>query len=336
MVCVSVNGLVAGGYEAVRDAVASCGPGVAVAAFVDRRPVVDVWTDDLSERSLLCTWSAVKPITGTCLLLLVERGRIGLDDPVASVWPEITDERLLVRHVLTHAAGRVTAPATPMTDWDATVAALADAEPDWAPGAVLCEHAMTFGHLVGELVRRVDGRPLGRFLAEELTTPLGIDVTIGVGDADLPRVADTVGLDRSWWAATRGRPGSVRHRSLGRWVDVNARGWRQAEIPAVNGHATARGLASFWQAFLDGRLPAGVGQEGRTGFDRFVRSRVSWTLAGGHLDGPDIGMGGLGGQWGAARPESGLAWGFLTTHVGTHDRAQTVEDALVAAAIRSR
>ena len=183
--------------------------------------------------------------------------------------------------MLTHTAGRITVPPVDLTDWQTTVAALAAADSDWPPGEVVCEHAQTFGFLVGELVRRIDGRSLGRFFAEELAGPLGLDISIGVGDADLGRVADTVGLDRKWWATLRGRARSTRHRSLGPWVDVNEAAWRQAELPAVNGHATARGLASFWQAYLDGRLPAGVGDPGATGYDRFVRARVTWTMSGG-------------------------------------------------------
>jgi CubicO group peptidase (beta-lactamase class C family) len=301
---VGVDGSVANGYEVVMEALAGCGSGVAVAAFVDGRRVVDVWTGDLFGDSLVCTWSAMKPVAGACLLLLVDRGRIGFDDPVVATWPELGDDRLLVRHLLTHTAGRVTVPDVPLVDWDRSVAALAGMQPDWPPGAVVCEHALTFGHLVGEVVRRIDGRSLGRFMADELAGPLGLDVHVGVGDADLARVADTVGLDRSWWATARGQPGSVRHRALGPWVDVNDRTWRQAEVPAVNGHATARGLAAFWQAFLDGLLPAGVGQAAVAGHDRFVDDEVTWTLAGGHVDGPDFGMGGLGGQWAGRGPSS--------------------------------
>ena len=105
---------------------------------------------------------------------------------------------------------------------------------------------------------------------------------------------------------------------------------------AVNGHATVRGLASFWRAFLDGRLPPGVGDPGASGRDRFLRSQAVWTLAGGRSDGPDIGMGGLAGQWGAARPSIGLTWAMLTAHVGDHARAVAVEDALIRAIDRMR
>jgi CubicO group peptidase (beta-lactamase class C family) len=326
-----VEGLVAPGFEPVVEAVAGCGPGVSVAAFVRGRRVVDVWTEDLAANSLLCTWSAVKPVTGACLLLLVERGAVALDDPVTWVWPELGDDRLLVRHLLSHTAGRVTVPDVPLTDWDRSIAALASMAPDWPPGMVLCEHAQTFGHLIGEVVRRVDGRSLGRFLADEITAPLRLDLHVGLGDDDLPRVADTVGLDPVWWAAARGTPGSVRSRAMGPWCDVNERIWRQAELPAVNGHATARALAGFWQAFLDFRLPHGVDRPEASGYDLFVADEVTWTLAGGRVDGPDIGMGGLGGQWAAARPALHLAWAFLTTHVGDDQRAQRVEHALVRA-----
>jgi CubicO group peptidase (beta-lactamase class C family) len=122
------------------DAVASCGSGVTVAAFVGNR-VVDVWTTDLSSDSLVCTWSAIKPVVGSCLLWLVDRGRIDLDDPVAATWPELGDDRLLVRHLLTGGTGD--GARRPLVDWDRSVAELAGLEPDWPPGEVVCEHAMT-------------------------------------------------------------------------------------------------------------------------------------------------------------------------------------------------
>jgi hypothetical protein len=147
---------------------------------------------------------------------------------------------------------------------------------------------------------------------------------------DLDRVADTVGMDQAWWEARRGTRHSVAWRARGPWIDVNDRDFRQSEVPAVNGHATARGLAGFWQAYLDGRLPVEMGHPGVTGHDRLVGEEVTWTLGSARLDGPDVGMGGAGGQWAAARPSSRLAWAFLTSHAGGHQRAQTVEDAIVA------
>jgi CubicO group peptidase (beta-lactamase class C family) len=95
-------------------------------------------------------------------------------------------------------------------------------------------------------------------------------------------------------------------------------------------------LAGFWQAYLDGRLPAGLGLPGATGHDHFVDDMVTWSLAGGRVEpidggGVEVGMGGVGGQWAGARPAEGLAWSFLTTHMGDHSRCDTVERALLAA-----
>ena len=310
---------------------ATCGPGVAVAAIVDGEVVVDAATDGLTPQSLVHTWSAIKPVTGACVLALVADGRLDLDQPASSIWPELDDDRLLIRHVLTHSAGRITCPDADLTDWDGAVAALAAQPADAAPGEVVCEHAITFGFLAGELVRRVDGRSLGTFLREELAGPLGLDVHIGVPPSELHRVADTVGLDQGYWDEVRGDPASLRARSLGPLPDVNTTAWRAGEIPAVNGHATALGLATFHQRLLEGRLPPLVDRPGVTAHDRFVDEEVTWSLAGGRIDGEDIGMGGLGGQWAAARPTARLAWAFLTSHVGDFERAQRVEDALLAA-----
>jgi CubicO group peptidase (beta-lactamase class C family) len=319
-----IEGEVAPGFEPVRDAAARAleaqgGGGLAVAAFLHGRPVVDVWGGTVGEDGLVHTWSACKPVTGACALLLVERGRLSLDEPT--------------RHVLTHAAGRDTVPGgdvARLVDWDATCAALAAAEPDWPPGTAVGEHALTYGHLVGELVRAADpeGRSLGRFLEDEI----GVDVHIGLDDGLLRRVVDLDGVTDDWWDGRRGEPGTLRHRALGDGVTaalVNGEAWRRAEVPAVNAHASARGLATFWQRFLDGTLPAAVGEPGASGPDLVLDRPVTWTLAGGQLDGADVGMGGVGGQWGAARPADGLAWAFLTTVMGDFDRADAVERALL-------
>jgi CubicO group peptidase (beta-lactamase class C family) len=327
-----VSGEVAGGYEPVREAAARVlegqgGGGLAVAAFVDGRPVVDLWGGTVAEDGLVHTWSACKPVVGACLLLLVERGRVQLDQPVQDLWPELRAPAT-IRDVVSHRAGLVTLPGTvaDLMDWDATCAGLAAAEPDWVPGMAVGEHALTYGHLVGELVRRVDGRRLGRFLADEL----GLDIAIGVSDTS--RVADLVGVTPEWWARLRGPAGGLRHRALGDGMTgelVNSDAWRRAEVPAVNAHASARGLAAFWQRLLDGTLPASVAHVGAEGHDLVLDAPATWTLSGGRLDGPDVGMGGIGGQWAAARPSAGLAWAFLTTVMGDFDRAERVEAALL-------
>lgn len=342
----TVEGETAPGWAPVREAVARVeagqGGALAVAAFQRGRPVVDLWAGTARPNTLFHTWSAIKPVAGTCLLLLVERGRLRLDDPVADFWPELdaVQPGLLVRHLLSHSAGllRVPAPGTAaaLLDWDRTVAGLAGGQPSWTPpGAAVGEHAFTFGHLVGEPVRRIDERPLGRFLAEELCGPLDLDIHIGVPEADLSRVVDTTGLTAAWWEEQRGSGGSLRRDATPEGVDsglVNGPGWRRGEVPAVNGHASARALAGFSARFLGGGLPAAIGQPGAAGVDLVLGRRVQWSLAGGQIDAADVGMGGLGGQWACARPALGLAWAFLTSVMGTSERAEAVERAILECA----
>jgi CubicO group peptidase (beta-lactamase class C family) len=347
-VAMTVEGETAPGWASVREAVARVeadqGGALAVAAFHRGRPVVDLWAGTARQNTLFHTWSAVKPVAGTCLLLLVDRGRLRLDDRVADFWPELAAAQpgLRVWHLLSHSAGlvRVPAPGTAasLLDWDRTVAGLARQPPAWTPpGTAVGEHAHTFGHLVGEPVRRIDGRPLGRFLADELCGPLGLDIHIGVPEADLSRVVDTTGLTAAWWAEHRGSEGSVRRQAVAEGVDhalVNGLAWRRGEVPAVNGHASARALAGFYARFLTGDLPAAFGQPGAAGMDLVLGRQVQWSLAGGQIDAEDVGMGGIGGQWACARPGLGLAWAFLTSVMGTSARAEAVEKAILECARR--
>jgi len=316
------------------------GDGAAVAAIVHGRPVVDLWAGAVPERGLLHTFSAIKPLAATCVLVLVERGGLGLDDPVARWWPEFAaagkrDAR--VRHLLAHQAGvvRVPGPVGGLLDPAASAIALAAAAPDWEPGRAHGEHALTYGNLLGELVRRVDGRSLGRFLAEEVAGPLGLDLHVGVPAGELSRVVDVVGATPEWWSEVRGRPGTLRWDALGSGVDgelVNSVAWRVGEVPAVNGHATARALAAFYGAVLDGRLPATVTEVAATGPDLVLGTDVQWTLGSLQVDAVELGMGGAGGHYAGARPALGLAWAFLTTRMGGIERAEAVEQALLAGA----
>lgn len=337
--------MVADGYEPVRAAVADVvsdihGDGVAVAAFVRGRPVVDVWAGAVPERGLVHTWSAIKPLAATCVLLLVERGVVSLHQPVASIWPELAAAgkgSTTVAHLLAHQAGIVAVPGgwvPSLLDVEAAGATLAAAPPDWPAGQAHGEHALTYGTLLGEVVRRVDGRSIGRFLAEELAGPLGLDLHVGVPEGDLARVADLVGVTPAWWSAMRSIPGTLRTAAFGDGVDgalINGAAWRTGEVPAVNGHATARALAAFYVAVLDGRVPATVAQPAMSGPDLVMERDITWTLGSLQVDGVELGMGGAGGSYAGSRPALGLAWAFLTTRMGTIERAEVVERALLAA-----
>ena len=204
-----VGGFVAPGFEPVREQFernfAERGElGAAIAAIREGETVVDLW-GGLADRASGRPWTAdtmqiifsgSKGLVSICMLMLMERGLIALDAPVARYWPEFAQagkEHVLVRDVVAHTA-RLPGLETPVTWQEATdarrMAALLAAQPQSAdPRAATCYHALTFGWLCGELVLRTDGRSIGRFFAEEVAGPLELDLWIGLPEEQEPRVA---------------------------------------------------------------------------------------------------------------------------------------------------
>jgi CubicO group peptidase (beta-lactamase class C family) len=287
----------------------------AAAAYVDGELVLD------QGGPVANTFSATKPFAATCVLMLVDRGRVALDDPV-----EIP-AGATVRQVLSHQAGlialREPQPLETALDWDRAIAALRLQQPDGAVG----EHALWYGHLAGDIVRRVDGRTLGTFFREEIAEPLGLAFHIG-GDFR----ADDVVAPPGWREAMLAdRPELYRlaldnPRTILDPDVVNSAAWRRAEIPAVNGHGDARSIARFYDALLRGELIADdlLAEATRpqwTGVDALLGGERSWGLGFG-LAADGFGMGGLGGSLGWADPGRRLAFGFVTTSLGSHDRAE--------------
>ena len=185
------------------------GTGAAFAVWCDGRLVVDLWGGlaDAGGRarwvsdSLVQPYSVSKPFVAVCALKLVESGDLELDEPLQRYWPEFVAPAT-VRHVLSQQAGVVAldapAPTEAFYDWNYLCRLLAAQEPAWEPGTAHGESALFYGHLVGELVRRVDGRNLGRFLREEICGPLGIDFSFGLDPAQQARTVDLTGLDSSF------------------------------------------------------------------------------------------------------------------------------------------
>jgi CubicO group peptidase (beta-lactamase class C family) len=206
---------------------------------------------------------------------LIERGKLDPDAPVARGWPEFAaagKQSIPVRWLLSHQAGvpalREDVPRDQRFDWDFWTLALAAEAPWWEPGTQHGYHALSFGHLVGEVVRRADGRSLGRYFREEFAEPLGLDFHIGLAAEEDARVADLIPAPPSPpgapgpFAAARKNPQSLVGRVFGNptietW-ESNTRAWRAAELPAVNGHGTARGLARVYGALACGGALEGV------------------------------------------------------------------------------
>jgi CubicO group peptidase (beta-lactamase class C family) len=332
--------------------------GAAVAVYVGGELVVDLWggwadrarTRPWERDTTATTYSVTKMPAAATLLTLVDRGLVGLDDPVASVWPEYAaagKSATTLRMVLAHRAGQPAFPeprdVAAWRDWADLTAMLARAVPEWEPGSEHVEHALTYGHLVGEVVRRVAGRSLGTVWREDIAGPLDLDFQIGLTAAEAARAAEVEYAEQTWPVEMAGAPGSLRHRALANpagAVDVgvlNSETWRSPEIPAVNGHGTARAIARFYAA-LAGWLPeplfspalrAEVLAPVAEGHDALLDRSVAWGM-GLQFDEGYAGMGGIGGSDGEVNVGRGFAFGYVTRHLGNHDRAIALTDTVEA------
>ncbi|MFI7058474.1 serine hydrolase domain-containing protein [Streptosporangium canum] len=389
-----IGGDTAPGFEGVREAFAAnlAGGqevGAAIGVYLHGRKVVDLWggtadpeTGRRWERDTLqVVFSTTKGVTAACAHLLSQRGELDLDAPVAEYWPEFAangKDRVPVRWLLTHQAGlpAIDHPITPAEAiaWHPMVTALAAQRPFWEPGTEHGYHAHTYGWLVGEVVRRVTGRSLGTFLAEEIAAPLGLDLWIGLPETERHRVSRIVTAPLDLDALARidldALPGPARE-VMGAYADPTSLTRRSmavvtpplnhddpdeqaAEMPSTNGICTARALARFYAALIgevDGHrilasdTLAAATAEQVSGTDRVLRVPVRIGTGFG-LPTPDafwysptaFGFPGYGGSLGFADPANGLAFGYVMNHIqeGVPDRrAATLLDA-VHSAIRAQ
>ncbi len=322
--------------------------GSAVAVELDGRWVVDLWGGlatadgdrDWQRDSIVQPYSVSKPFTAVCALLLVEEGKLRLDAPARDYWPQFRADAT-VRQLLNHSAGVVSLPDPVPTeafyDWDRLCSLLAAVNSAWPPGTAHGESALFYGHLVGELVRRVSGRSLGTFLRERVCGPLGLDFAVGLTPAEQCRAVQLTTLDDGFFdALPASRPDLYRQAVSsppGAWdlTIVNGQRWRQAEIPAVNGHGTARAVAGLFAALRDGRLLSpGLLDEAThprpVEPDLVLGDQKAWGL-GVVVDDEGFGMGGTGGSVGWTTRD-GYAIGFVTGALGDHSRADAVENAV--------
>ncbi|MCC5477932.1 serine hydrolase domain-containing protein [Streptomyces barringtoniae] len=354
--------------------------GAAVAVSVDGTTVVDLWggwadaagTRPWEHDTLVNVWSTTKGPVALCAHLLADRGLLDLDAPVAAYWPEFAaagKEKVLVRHLLSHRAGlpglREPHSVADLYDWELTTARLAATEPWWEPGTRSGYHALTYGHLVGELVRRISGLLPGVFLERKVTGPLGIDFTVGLPAKEAGRAAELVrppAASRSEQAAVFGQLAPAALAALTNPVvgaaEANTPEWRAAEIPAANGHGTARAVAALYGVF------AGRGRHGGRrllspeaaervregqgscrdlvlgiGFERETEAGLGLWLSGPQGSyGPNpraFGHDGFGGSCGLADPEAGVSLGYVMNRMGPRiaddPRKMALIDALYSA-----
>ncbi len=332
--------------------------GAAVAVYHRGDLVVDAWggVKDAAgnpwERDTMATsFSTTKGVVATVVHRLVDRGELAYDDPVARYWPEFAaagKDKITVRHLLTHQAGLhevrgLVSSAEDLLDWDDMVARLAAAEPRWEPGLRPGYHALTYGWLVGEVIRRVTGLTVDEAVQREIAEPLGLDgLRVGLPEPERARAAELLMSPRSVERLER----------LARWLEKRDR-YRpfvealvvddfldialserihHGEIPAANGVFTARALARMYagiatpecfdeQRLLSPETTAQATEIQTLERDSVIGFNMRWRL-GYHLAATTAGVlprgfghFGFGGSGAWGDPDTGLAVGFVVNAV---------------------
>ena len=228
------------------------GGAASFAAYVDGELVLDLWAGDAQRDTLYPVFSGTKGFVSVCLLKLIQRGKLELDVPVQRYWPEFSHPRVLVRHVVSHTAGLIGLrrgfAAAELLDGTRLAAELALEPPFWPPGERLAYHALSWGWLCDELIRRIDGRRSGRFFAEELAGPLDLELWIGLPPKLEPRVARLQRAEGYAPVFHGDDPSLLRvmYGGLQNEFVWNEPAFHQAEIPAASAIGTARSIAKLY------------------------------------------------------------------------------------------
>ncbi len=304
-------------------------------------PIAQPWQHD----TIVNFYSVGKAVVALLALQLIDAGLIGLDDPIASIWPEFAacgKERATVRHALCHRAGvpaiRERLTNENLWDWERMTSALASTEPWWEPGTRHTYHTNTYGHLVGEIVRRVTGEMPGDRL-RSIASPLGADLWFGVPEAEQHRCADVIwapsqSLGELDLSSLAGEPlmiasGYFNPPGYSSAGVVNSPQWRAAQVPSTNGHGSASGVARFYSALLEpNRLLSSALLSEATriqseGYCPVLGEQAVFGLGfkpttSRRPFGPNprsFGHFGTGGALGFADPDSGVAFGYVMNHV---------------------
>ena len=269
--------------------------GGAICLEVKGEKVLDLWggykdqdrNEAWEENTIVNVFSTTKGIAAICLLQLIEKGLIDIEKPVSNYWPEFSQsgkEDIPVKYLFCHKSGlcgvREPLETGAFSDWDLICNQLAKQEPLWEPGSAHGYHAITYGHLVGELLKRVDGRTIGTYFKEEIAEPLDLDFWIGLPDSEFDRVSDIYPSKPSPlqflfpllaklprfllpgptkflvdFGDTSKPVGAAFNNppiASNNGMEANTKKWRSAEIPAANGHGTARSIAKLYGVLANG------------------------------------------------------------------------------------
>ncbi|PBC11247.1 serine hydrolase domain-containing protein [Mesorhizobium sp. WSM3859] len=360
-------------FAGVRDAFAWCfaqdlehGGGVSV--VTGGKTVVELWgghadaarTLPWRRDTLINVWSCTKGVVALAIAMLVERGKLDYAAPVAHYWPEFAaggKERITLDQVMSHRSG-LNGLAVPMDEagllaWAPYTDALAAMAPLWEPGSRCVYHALSYGHLAGEVLRRVDGRSVGRFVAEEIAGPLGADFHVGLAEPEDARAAEMIEGPKTsdWVEFVRASPfPHACDNPAPRALAPNDRAWRAAEVPGGNGQSTAHALARIY-----GMMAAGGTFEGKRLIGRAAIEEAAWPrfrgmddsfalptafaagyqiedpVYGGRASPQTFGHTGWGGAIGFADPGAGVGFGYVTNRMLGFDDVDPRRKALIDA-----
>lgn len=373
-----LEGRVEPGFERVRDAFAAnfarddlhAEVGAALAVYLKGRCVVDLWggwadaarTRPWKRDTLINVWSCTKGIFAACIAVLVDEGRLRYEDLVRMHWPDFADAgkgATTVAHLLSHQAG-LQAFAEPksladLLDFSACCQALARQAPTWPPGEQTTYHAMTWGYLAGELIRRIMGEMPGAYLARRVAGPLRADIFVGLPESLEGRVAEQIEPRTKSTVGDRRIPQEAIKALTNPPVPPTApndRAWRAAQLPAANGQSTAHGLARVYAAIANGgaldgerlwskKTIARMTEVAALREDLLLGMKDNWSMGFsrnmGGTQGPEpdtFGHAGYGGSFGCAHLGRGVAIGYVCNQMGANllgdPRGRTISDAVFA------
>ncbi|RVD56044.1 class A beta-lactamase-related serine hydrolase [Mesorhizobium sp. M2D.F.Ca.ET.185.01.1.1] len=342
--------------------------GGGVSVVVEGRTVVDLWgghadaarTRPWRRDTLINVWSSTKGVVALAIAMLVERGKLDYAAPVARYWPEFAaggKERITLDQVMSHQSGlnglAVSMDEAGLLGWTPYTDALAAMPPLWDPGSRCVYHALSYGHLAGEVLRRVDGRSVGRFVAEEIAGPIGADFHIGLPEPEDSRVAEMIEGPKTsdWVEFVRASPfPQACDNPAPRALAPNDRAWRAAEVPGGNGQSTAHALARIYGMMATGGAFEGTPLIGRAAIEEATRPRfrgmddsfalpaafaagyqIEDPVYGGRASPQTFGHTGWGGAVGFADPGAAVGFGYVTNRMLGFDDLDPRRKALIDA-----
>lgn len=322
--------------------------GASFAVVLNGEVVVDLWggfadkahTQSWSKNSLVNVWSVSKAVVALAAAKLVESGKLRYNDPIAKHWPEFAaagKQHITLEQVLSHRSG-LDGVSTPvdldgLCDWDFYTRALANMAPNWEPGSRCAYHALSYGHLVGEVIRRISGKSIGQFILDEIAKPLDVEFYIGLPETEDHRAVEMIEGPGcyDWIESVLASPcpnGCMNPRPDAQ--SANVRQWRAAEIPGGNGHSSALSLARIFgdvasdnSKLISKQARKEATRERYRGLDSAFGFDTIWS-AGFSLEAFDyktraskntFGHGGWGGSLVFCDPDKKIGFAYVTNHM---------------------